>query len=185
MDHGHQLVVSMPDADQVREALRRCPLVVVSDAVAPIPDTLRLAHVKLPALTWGEKDGTVTNSERRISRQRTFLPPLGEAKPDWWAMTQVALRWDLRRGFESTAAIFREHAALSGFENEGRRDFDISALTELSDADYDVTATPEMAIAAWCDCGEDAPVRDWRFFHCRRQSPLYRDRRAGADSCSG
>ncbi|MCC8987699.1 MAG: molybdopterin-dependent oxidoreductase, partial [Candidatus Contendobacter sp.] len=78
---GTNPVVSMPDADQVREALRRCPLVVVSDAVADT-DTLRLAHVKLPALTWGEKDGTVTNSERRISRQRTFLPPPGEAKPD-------------------------------------------------------------------------------------------------------
>ncbi len=135
---GTNPVVSMPDADQVREALRRCPLVVVSDAVADT-DTLRLAHVKLPALTWGEKDGTVTNSERRISRQRTFLPPPGEAKPDWWAMTQVARRLGFEAWFpfESTAAIFREHAALSGFENEGRRDFDISALTELSDADYD------------------------------------------------
>jgi assimilatory nitrate reductase catalytic subunit len=86
---GTNPVVSMPDADQVREALRRCPLVVVSDAVADT-DTMRLARIKLPALTWGEKEGTVTNSERRISRQRTFLPPPGEAKPDWWAMTQVA-----------------------------------------------------------------------------------------------
>ena len=42
------------------------------------------AHVLLPAAAWGEKDGTVTNSERRISRQRAFLPPPGEAKPDWW-----------------------------------------------------------------------------------------------------
>ena len=136
---GTNPVVSMPDADQVREALRRCPLVVVSDAVADT-DTMRLAHIKLPALTWGEKEGTVTNSERRISRQRTFLPPPGEAKPDWWAMTQVARRLGFEAWFpfESAAAVFREHAALSGFENENaRRDFDISALADLSDTDYD------------------------------------------------
>ena len=135
---GTNPVVSLPDADKVREALRRCPLVVVSDAVADT-DTLRLAHVKLPALTWGEKEGTVTNSERRVSRQRIFLPPPGEAKPDWWAMTQVARRLGFEALFpyESPAAIFREHAALSGFENEGRRDFDISALADLADDDYD------------------------------------------------
>lgn len=135
---GTNPVVSMPDADQVRAALQRCPLVVVSDAVADT-DTVRLAHIKLPALTWGEKDGTVTNSERRISRQRTFLPPPGAAQPDWWMVTQVARRlgFAAQFPFESPADIFREHAALSGFENAGRRDFDISACAELSDTAYD------------------------------------------------
>ncbi|MFZ1827598.1 MAG: molybdopterin-dependent oxidoreductase, partial [Candidatus Competibacteraceae bacterium] len=135
---GTNPVVSLPDADAARAALQRCPLVVVSDAVADT-DTVRLAHIKLSALTWGEKEGTVTNSERRISRQRTFLPLPGEAKPDWWAMTQVARRLGFGAlfPFESAAAIFREHAALSGFENEGRRDFDISALADLADTDYD------------------------------------------------
>ena len=137
---GTNPVVSLPDADAARAALHRCPLVVVSDAVADT-DTVRLAHVKLPALTWGEKEGTVTNSERRISRQRTFLPLPGEAKPDWWAVIQVARRMGFSALFplESPAAIFREHAALSGFENEAgsRRDFDISALAGLTDADYD------------------------------------------------
>ncbi|MCP5124445.1 MAG: molybdopterin-dependent oxidoreductase [Gammaproteobacteria bacterium] len=136
---GTNPVVSLPDADSAREALQCCPLVVVSDAVADT-DTVRLAHIKLPALTWGEKEGTVTNSERRISRQRVFLPPPGEAQPDWWAVTQVARRLGFGAlfPFESPAAIFREHAALSGFENEvGHRDFDISALAELADADYD------------------------------------------------
>ncbi len=137
---GTNPVVSLPDADAARAALQRCPLVIVSDAVANT-DTVRLAHIKLPALTWGEKDGTVTNSERRISRQRAFLPPPGEAKADWWIITQVACRLGFSDGFpyESPAAIFREHAALSGFENAGdsRRDFNISALAELHDADYD------------------------------------------------
>ena len=65
-------VVSLPNADRVREALRRCELVVVSDCVAQT-DTTALAHVLLPAAAWGEKDGTVTNSDRHISRQREFL----------------------------------------------------------------------------------------------------------------
>ena len=62
------------------------------------------AHVLLPAAAWGEKDGTVTNSERRISRQRPFLPPPGEAKPDWWIVSRsrvesvTAMRSPTRRG---------------------------------------------------------------------------------------
>jgi len=137
---GTNPVVSLPDADAARQALQRCPLVVVSDAVADT-DTLQLAHIKLPAQTWGEKDGTVTNSERRISRQRGFLSPPGEAKADWWILTQIARRLGFSTLFpyESPAAIFREHAELSGFENGGdsRRDFDIAGLAEVSDADYD------------------------------------------------
>ena len=66
-------VVSLPNADRAREALRRCELVVVSDCVGAT-DTTALAHVLLPAAAWGEKDGTVTNSDRHISRQRAFLP---------------------------------------------------------------------------------------------------------------
>ncbi|MGL5447642.1 MAG: molybdopterin-dependent oxidoreductase, partial [Rhabdaerophilum sp.] len=64
---------SLPDADAVQMALKSCPFVVVSDAIRQT-DTTRFAHVLLPAAAWAEKDGTVTNSERRISRQRRFLP---------------------------------------------------------------------------------------------------------------
>ncbi|HEX2794635.1 MAG TPA: molybdopterin-dependent oxidoreductase, partial [Croceicoccus sp.] len=64
--------VSMPDAGFVRGALEKCPFVVVSDCMADT-DTARLAHVRLPATGWGEKNGTVTNSERMVSRQRPFL----------------------------------------------------------------------------------------------------------------
>ncbi|PKM22951.1 MAG: nitrate reductase [Gammaproteobacteria bacterium HGW-Gammaproteobacteria-14] len=130
--------VSLPEADKVREALRHCECVVVSDCVADT-DTLRLAHIRLPAAGWGEKDGTVTNSERRISRQRAFLPLPGEAKPDWWAITEVARRLGFADHFDYQCAadIFREHAALSCFENNGRRDFDIGALSSISNDDYD------------------------------------------------
>ena len=101
-------VVSMPDADRVRRALQRCELVVVSDAVRDT-DTTAYAHVLLPAAAWGEKSGTVTNSERRISRQRAFLAPPGDARPDWWLVTEVAHRMGFGAAFpyRGAAEIFR------------------------------------------------------------------------------
>jgi assimilatory nitrate reductase catalytic subunit len=131
-------IVSLPDANRAQEALQQCELVVVSDCVART-DTLDLAHVKLPAAAWGEKDGTVTNSERRISRQRAFLPAPGEARPDWWIICEVAKRMGFAEGFrfESARDIFVEHAKLSGIDNNGTRAFDISAFADLTRAQYD------------------------------------------------
>ncbi|WP_156508575.1 molybdopterin oxidoreductase family protein, partial [Oleiphilus sp. HI0132] len=134
-------VASLPNAEKVRKAIEQCDFVVVSDCVAHA-DTLDRAEVKLPALGWSEKDGTVTNSERRISRQRALLPPAGEAKPDWWIICQVAKAMGYHEAFnfKSAADIFREHAALTGFKNTAEqrpRDFDISGLAELSDEQYD------------------------------------------------
>lgn len=131
-------LVSLPDADKVREALERCELVVVSDCVANT-DTTKLAHVLLPALAWGEKDGTVTNSERRISRQRKFLDAPGEAKPDWWIVAQVAKRMGFGQAFayESAHDVFTEHARLSAHENNGARAFDIGNVATLATDQYD------------------------------------------------
>lgn len=131
-------VVSMPDANRVRAALTRCELVVVSDCVAST-DTTALAHVLLPAAAWGEKDGTVTNSERCISRQRAFLPLPGMARPDWWMFCEVARRMGFAEGFsyDSPHQIFIEHARLSAADNHGARAFDIGALSELSAQEYD------------------------------------------------
>ncbi|MBU4531582.1 MAG: molybdopterin-dependent oxidoreductase [Hoeflea sp.] len=130
-------VDSMPDADAVEAALKACPFVVVSDIMAET-DTIRHAHVKLPSLGWGEKQGTVTNSERRISRQRAFLPPPGEARADWWQMAQVASRMGHAGAFdfEGPAAILREYAAQTAFENEGTRDLDLGGLAGLDDKAY-------------------------------------------------
>jgi assimilatory nitrate reductase catalytic subunit len=133
-------LVSLPDADQAREALRRCELVVVSDCVADT-DTAKLAHVLLPAAAWGEKSGTVTNSERRISRQRAFLPLPGEARPDWWAICEVAKRMGYVEGFDFRSAhqIFDEHARLSALDNEAGsfRAFNLAGLQGLSELEYD------------------------------------------------
>ena len=134
---GTNPAASMPRAGRIREALAVCPFVVVSDCWAT--DTTRFADVVLPAAAWGEKDGTVTNSERCISRQRAFRPPPGEARPDWWMLCEVARRLGFGRAFRYSrpADIFREHAALSAFENGGRRLFDIGGLARLSDLEYD------------------------------------------------
>jgi assimilatory nitrate reductase catalytic subunit len=135
---GTNPAVSLPDADRMRDALRKLDVFIVSENVAS-NDTANLAPIRLPAAAWGEKDGTVTNSERRISRQRAFLPLPGEARPDWWIMSEVAkrLRWGEAFAYNGPADIFREHASLSGFENRGRRAFDISAMERISDAQYD------------------------------------------------
>lgn len=131
-------VVSMPDADAVKAALEACPFVVVSD-IQKDTDTVRLAHVLLPASGWGEKSGTVTNSERRISRQRPFLSVPGEARADWWQLAEVGKRLGFGPGFDfrDPADIYAEHAALSAFENDGERDFDIGAHAEINAEDYD------------------------------------------------
>ena len=137
---GTNPAVSMPDAGRVRAALRACDFVVASDIVDT--DTTRFAHVLLPAAGWGEKDGTVTNSERRISRQRSFLPLPGAAMADWRIVCEVATRMGFGKAFafDGPAAIFREHAALSAFENDGARLFDIGAHAGIDDAGYEALA---------------------------------------------
>ena len=150
---------SLPEADSVIAALKACPFVVVSEAAART-DTSAHAHVLLPAAAWGEKDGTVTNSERRISRQRAFLPLPGEAKPDWWIICEVAKRMGFGAAFDyaGPSAIFAEHAALSGTENANARDFDISAHEAITQAPYDA-----LAPFQWPQRAGDAP-HETRFF---------------------
>ncbi|WP_245879702.1 nitrate reductase [Zobellella endophytica] len=134
---GSNPAVSLPDSARARRALAKCELLIVSD-ISPNTDTAKLAQVLLPAAGWGEKDGTVTNSARIISRQRPFKPAPGAARPDWWALCQVARAMGFGEafGFASAADVFREHAALTGFENHGERLFDISALSTLSDDEF-------------------------------------------------
>jgi assimilatory nitrate reductase catalytic subunit len=130
--------VSMPDSGAVRDALARCPFVVVSDVVADT-DSTAFAHVRLPATGWGEKDGTVTNSERRVSRQRPILEASGEARPDWWIIKEIGRRmgWASAFAYTRPADIFREHARLSTYQNDGMRLFDLGSHAAISNADYD------------------------------------------------
>ncbi|MDX1318856.1 MAG: molybdopterin-dependent oxidoreductase [Oceanospirillum sp.] len=161
--------VSLPDAEQIERALKACPLVVVSECFADA-ETLDYANVVLPAAGWGEKDGTVTNSERRISRQRAFTKLQGDIKPDWWLISQVAQRMGYQDAFNyaSPADIFREHATLSGFENlqgqQGARDFDISLLARLNDEAYDKLKPVQWPINSAHPLGTPRLFTDQRFF---------------------
>ena len=139
-------MVSLPNRAQIAAALTQCDFVVVSDCVVK-NDTLAFADVALPATTWAEKDGTVTNSERCISRQKGLLPAPGLAKHDWQMMSEVAQKMGFDAAFDYShpSEIFTEHAALSGYRNTHDttagptiiRDFDISGLASLSRTQYD------------------------------------------------
>ena len=130
--------VSMPDAGFVREALSRCETVVVSDVMADT-DTGGFAHIRLPALAWGEKDGTVTNSERFVSRQRALFPPPGEARADWQIICDVAGRMghDKAFAFADQAAIFREYAAMTALAGQHGKMLDLTAWSTCSARQYD------------------------------------------------
>jgi len=170
---GTNPMVSLPDTGRMAEALGACELVVVSDCMAQT-ETTALAHVLLPAATWGEKDGTVTNSERRISRQRAFMAPPGQARPDWWIITQVARRLGFGAAFDyqAPAEIFREHARLSGFENRGSRDFDISALADLDDADYQWLQPVQWPVNRQAPGGTPRLYSDGHFFNASGRARL-------------
>ncbi|WP_144981949.1 nitrate reductase [Halomonas sp. C22] len=158
--------VSLPNGEQVRRALAKCPLVIVSECVAHT-DLLPFADIVLPASGWSEKDGTVTNSERRISRQRGMLPPPGEAQHDWWIICEVAKRLGFAEAFDYAHPweIFDEHARLSGYENSGAsaRLFDISGLSGLGQAAYDALAPIQWPVTRQAPHGTPRLFVDGQF----------------------
>ena len=133
-------LVSLPDTNKIHEALSLCEMVVVSDVIART-DTMDMAHIQLPAAAWGEKDGTVTNSERVISRQRGMTALPGQVRPDWAIIADVARRmnssWDEAFGWHGAHAVFAEHAGLTAFENTGQRFLNLSGFAGLSRDAYD------------------------------------------------
>lgn len=130
--------VSMPDSAFVREALARCPTVVVSDVIADT-DTARHADILLPAEAWGEKNGTVTNSERCISRQRRLFDAPGEARADWRIIADVAaaMGWGEAFAWKDAASVFREYARMTGLAAARGKCLDLTHLGDISSADYD------------------------------------------------
>lgn len=157
-------LVSLPDASRVREALAKCECVVVSDCVRHT-DTVDRAHIRLPALTWGERNGTVTNTDRTISRQRPFLDAPGAARQDWEILCDVAHAMGFGEHFpyQSAHDIFREHAALSAFENDGGRCFNIGAWQHLDATAYDGLQPTQWPLNAEGQ-GTQRLFADGRFF---------------------
>ncbi|MFN3661857.1 molybdopterin-dependent oxidoreductase [Yoonia sp.] len=137
--------VSMPDADAVARAIANCDFAVVSDVTQT--DTTRCADVILPATAWGEKSGTVTNSDRTISRQRAFLPAPAQARDDWRMIAAVAARmgWGDAFDWPDAGAVFAEYARLSGVAGALGGDFDIS---DLAQADYDALTPTRWPVNA-------------------------------------
>ena len=157
-------MVSLPESDKVREALQTCDFVVVSDVLAHT-DTNTYADVLLPATAWGEKNGTVTNSERRISRQRAFLPAPGSARPDWQVICEIARRMGFSGfDFATPEAVFSEHAALSGFENAGARDFDISGFTGIGADEYEALSPVQWPVLPGKSGGQARFFDDGQFY---------------------
>ena len=145
--------VSMPDAGFVREALARCETVVVSECIADT-DTARFAHVRLPAHAWGEKDGTVTNSERMVSRQRALFPAPGEARADWRIMADVGARlgWGADFAWQGPAGVFTEYAAMTALAARRGKRLDLTGVAGCSAREYG-----DMAPFRW---GGEAPLAD-------------------------
>ena len=122
---------SMPDVSAVRRALEVAEFVVVQEAFATTA-TCQYADLLLPASTWGEKDGTVTNSERRISRVRSAVPAVGEARDDWRIAADFARRLEARLrpaaasgfAYATPEAVWNEHR-----ESTRGRDLDITGLS--------------------------------------------------------
>jgi predicted molibdopterin-dependent oxidoreductase YjgC len=114
---GENPLLSEPDLHHAEKAFGQLDFLVVQDLF--MHETAECAHVFLPAASFAEKDGTFTNSERRVQRVRQALPPAGQARPDWWITGELARRTAARlglpaRGFEYAAPpdIFREMASL-------------------------------------------------------------------------
>ncbi|NOI25203.1 molybdopterin oxidoreductase family protein [Vibrio mediterranei] len=139
-------MVSLPNSEKIKSALQKCPFVVVSDCIKET-ETAQLADVLLPAQGWSEKSGTVTNSERRISRQRRLLPSPGMAKPDWWIVSKVAMKMGFTNAFNylHEGQIFNEYARMTTLDNEGgqQRDLTLSGLAQLDDKGYN-TLVPQQ-----------------------------------------
>ena len=121
---------SMPDQTTVRRALERAEFVVVQEAFASTA-TCRFADLLLPATTWGEKEGTVTNSERRISRVRAAVPAPGETRHDWQIAVDFARRLEKTLGTERTLFPYTapESIWLEHRESTRGRDLDITGMS--------------------------------------------------------
>ena len=109
---GENPSLSDPDSKHVREALKRLEFFVVQDIF--LSETAQLADVVLPACSFAEKDGTFTNTERRVQRVRKAIEPVGDSKPDWWIICQIARRMGAKGfDFNSPIRIMEEIARLT------------------------------------------------------------------------
>jgi formate dehydrogenase alpha subunit len=109
---GENPILSDADANHTEKALKKLEFLVVQDLF--LTETARLADVVLPAVSFAEKNGTFTNTERRIQRVRKAIEPVGNSKPDWWIICQLARKMsDKDFDFENPSEIMEEIARLT------------------------------------------------------------------------
>ena len=108
---GENPMLSDPDISHVREALQRLDFLCVQDIF--LSETAQLAHVVLPACSFAEKDGTFTNTERRVQRVRRALEPPGKARQDWQIICDIASRMGYPMHYDSASEIMDEIASLT------------------------------------------------------------------------
>ena len=103
---GENPVVSDPDSDHLVKAFQKLDFLVVQDIF--LTETARLADVVLPATTFAEKEGTFSNTERRVARVRQVIPPVGDSRPDWQIITEISRRLGYSMEYDGPEAIFEE-----------------------------------------------------------------------------
>jgi predicted molibdopterin-dependent oxidoreductase YjgC len=108
---GENPLLSDPNANKVKEELKHLDLLVAQDIF--LSETAELAHVVLPGVSFVEKDGTFTNSERRVQRVRKAIEPLGSARPDWQIICDLSTRLGYPMKYSSPAEIMEEVASLT------------------------------------------------------------------------
>jgi assimilatory nitrate reductase catalytic subunit len=179
---------SMPNQALVRQALQRCELVIVQEAFTNTA-TAAYAHLLLPAASWGEKSGTVTNSERRISRVRAVIAPPGEAREDWAIAAAIGRRLETRLPprradgrslfpYANVEQVWLEHR-----ESTRGRDLDI---TGLSYAKLEADGPQQWPLPEGAQAGTTRLYTDGRFatadgrarFHTIEPRPLAEKRDA-------
>ena len=108
---GENPMMSDPDTGHVRKALARAELVVLQDIFPN--ETMEFAHVVLPGTSFAEKEGTFTNTERRVQLLRQALEPVGQSRPDWQIIQDLSNRFGLEMNFASPREIMEEIARLT------------------------------------------------------------------------
>ena len=103
---GENPAITDPDADHAIKAMQSLELLVVQDIF--LTETGKLADVVLPASSFAEKDGTFSNTERRVARVRQAIPPVGQSKPDWQIISEISNRLGYPMNYANPEAIFEE-----------------------------------------------------------------------------
>jgi ferredoxin-nitrate reductase len=147
-------VVSLPDLERTKAALRRSPFTIYQEAYYPT-ETTEFAHLLLPAAQWGEKTGTMTNSERMVTLCQAFVPPPGEAKPDWEIFAEVGRRLGFSAQFQFQTAA-EVHAEFTAFTRD--RPCEMTGISHEKLARYGAMQWPcsDHDHDQWGDAGSHA-----------------------------